>query len=69
MILKIVFLSIPSSYTLVIVWPTIPGYFLLMRLFLINFQEFFMSKLSSGILRINLAMEGIIKDSIAYSLW
>ena len=69
MILKIVFLSIPSPYILVIVWPTIPGYFLLMRLFLTNFQEFFMSKLSSGILRINLAMEGIIKDSIAYSLW
>ena len=54
---------------LVIVWQAIPGYFLLMRLFLINFQEFFMSKLSSGILRINIKMERIIKDSIAYSLW
>lgn len=28
-----------------------------------------MSKLSSGILRINIKMERIIKDSIAYSLW
>lgn len=69
MILKIVLFTITSCYSLVIVWPAIPGYFLLMRLFLTNFQEFFMSKLSSGILRINLAMEGIIKDSIAYSLW
>lgn len=54
---------------IVIVWQAIPGYFLFMRLFLINFQEFFMSKLSSGILRMNFSMERIIKDSIAYSLW
>lgn len=50
-------------------WTVIPGYFLVMRLFLIHFQDFYMSKLSGGILRLNLNGERLIKDSIAYALW
>lgn len=49
-------------------WTVIPGYFLVMRLFLIHFQDFYMSKLSGGILRLNLNGERLIKDSIAYAL-
>lgn len=40
-----------------------------MRLFLINFQDFFVSKLSSGILRMNLALDRVMRDSVAYAMW
>ena len=59
----------PPTSQLVICWHAIPGFFLFERLFLIHFQDFFISKLSSGILRINLAMDNVMKDTIAYALW
>ncbi|KAK8824201.1 hypothetical protein WA556_003525 [Blastocystis sp. ATCC 50177/Nand II] len=49
-------------------WAGIPGFFLLTRLFLIHFQDFFVSKMSSGILRMNLGVEHILSDSIGYEL-
>ena len=59
----------PPTSHLVICWQAIPGFFLFERLFLIHFQDLFISKLSSGILRINLAMDNVMKDTIAYALW
>lgn len=61
-------LSHLPSHTAVF-WAGIPGFFLLTRLFLIHFQDFFVSKMSSGILRMNLGVEHILSDSIGYELW
>ena len=60
---------IQSEWWLDICWEAIPGFFLFMRLFLINFQDFFVSKLSSGILRMNLALDRVMRDSVAYAMW
>lgn len=62
-------LSLGSESQIDICWEAIPGFFLFMRLFLINFQDFFMSKLSSGILRMNLSLDRVMRDSVAYAMW
>ena len=57
------------SHVIAIFWPAIPGFFLLTRLFLIHFQDFFISKMSSGILRMNVGVEHILGDTVGYELW
>ena len=52
-----------------ICWDAIPGMFLFDRFFLLFFQDFYMSKLSSGILRMNLHIDRVMRDSVAYAMW
>ena len=52
-----------------ICWDAIPGMFLFDRFFLLFFQNFYMSKLSSGILRMNLHIDRVMRDSVAYAMW
>ena len=61
--------SLSVFYSIVICWEALPGFFLFMRLFLIYFQDFYISKLSSGILRMNLAIDRVILDTVAYKMW
>lgn len=52
-----------------ICWSAIPGFFILERIFLNEFQSYYMSRLSGGILRMNLNVDKVLIESVATSLW
>ena len=52
-----------------ICWSSIPGYFILQRVFLNEFQKYHISRLSGGILRMNLNVDKVLSDSVANMLW
>ena len=52
-----------------ICWSAIPGFFILERIFLNEFQSYYMSRLSGGILRMNLNVDKVLIESAATSLW
>lgn len=52
-----------------ICWSSVPGFFILERIFLNEFQSYHTSRLSGGILRMNLGVDKILSDSVASQFW
>ena len=52
-----------------IVWEAIPGFFLVLRLFLTEFQSYFISRLSCGVLRLHLEVDRVLSESVALGMW
>ena len=51
-----------------ICWTAIPGFFLFQSIFLSEMQTYHISRLSGGILRMNISIDKVLSDTVANSL-